>query len=272
MTGVTVVELTDWSGLVCGRTDSFNSLTVIKPMVPAASFWSGPFRVTASDQRDYWVKSLETCPPGHGPSLAIEQIVSRVGRLIGAPVCETSLIRIPADLDGWQPYLGVPIRAGLAHASLSIERAMFGRRTLEQRDANDNQRRHVGVYALYDWCIGADEQWLYDLADDHAVWSHDHGLYLPPAGSGFWNRHDLVVKADEDHSWRDPPVGLSAAAANDVADALEKIDRPTLAGVLCSIPAAWPVSDEDLEAVGWFLEHRAPAVASRLRALVRGSE
>lgn len=60
MTGVTVVELTDWSGLVRGRTNSFNSLTVIKPMTPAASFWSGPFRVTASDQRDYFVKSLET--------------------------------------------------------------------------------------------------------------------------------------------------------------------------------------------------------------------
>jgi hypothetical protein len=91
-----VVELADWSGLVRGRTDSFDALTLVKPMVPAATFWAGPFRATASDQRDYFVKTLQTCPPTQEPSLAIEQIVSQVGRLIGAPVCETSLIRIPA--------------------------------------------------------------------------------------------------------------------------------------------------------------------------------
>lgn len=267
-----MVELADWSGLVRERTDSFDALTLVKPMVPAATFWAGPFRATASDQRDYFVKTLQTCQRTQEPSLAIEQIVSQVGQLIGAPVCETSLIRIPADLDGWEPLPGVPIRAGLAHASLAIERAVFGRRALDQRDANDNTRRHVGVYALCDWCISADEQWLYDLGDDNAVWSHDHGLYLPPAGSGFWNRPGLVAQADDDHTWRDPPDGLSTAAVNDVAEALEAVNRPTLARVLRSIPASWPVSDEDLEAVGWFLERRAPAVANRLRALVRRSE
>lgn len=50
--------------------------------------------------------------------------------------------------------------------------------------------------------------------------------------------------------------------------ALEKINRDALVNILCGVPASWPVSNDDLEALGWFLEYRAPSVASRIRALV----
>jgi hypothetical protein len=114
----------------------------------------------------------------------------------------------------------------------------------------------------------SDEQWLYHLDDDHALYSHDHGLYFPPAGRGCWTEADLVAEADTPHEWRDPRKSLSAAACEEVAAALEHISRESLVQVLCSIPASWPVSDEDLEALGWFLGYRVPAVASRVRALV----
>jgi hypothetical protein len=52
-----------------------------------------------------------------------------------------------------------------------------------------------------------------------------------------------------------------------VANALDTIKRESLVEALRSIPASWPVSDEDLEALGWFLEYRAPAVASWVRVL-----
>ena len=100
-----MVQLTEWSGLVRGRDDSFNALQAVIATSLGPS-WSGPFRVTASDQQDYFVKSLETCPAGQRASLAIEQVVSQVGKLIGAPVCEASLIRIPAALAGWAPQPG----------------------------------------------------------------------------------------------------------------------------------------------------------------------
>lgn len=35
-----------------------------------------------------------------------------------------------------------------------------------------------------------------------------------------------------------------------------------------SIPADWPVGQQDLEAVGWFLEYRSASVAARLRQLI----
>lgn len=267
-TELKLAQLAEWSGLVSGRDDSFQALhAVILTPLPPGTF-SGPFRATASDNRDYFVKALQMCPPGHEASLAVEQVVAQAGKLIGAPVCETSLIRIPAVLAGWTPQAGgAALQEGLAHASLAIEHADFRRPPIDSRLSDDNARRHVGVYALCDWCFSSDEQWLYDLDDDQALYSHDHGLYFPPAGSGYWTRADLVAHADKPHEWSDPRKDLSAAACQEVAATLEGISRDSIIQLLRSIPASWPVSDEDLEALGWFLEYRAPAVASRVRAL-----
>ena len=100
-----MVERGDWSGLVRGRNDDFDALHVVAPEAASAgASWGGPFRVTASDRRTYFVKSLQTCVDGGEASLAVEQVVARLGRLIGAPVCETSLIRIPSALAGWRPH------------------------------------------------------------------------------------------------------------------------------------------------------------------------
>lgn len=265
--GVAVVELGDWSGLVRDRTDQFDGLQVVAP-VAAGAGWYGPFRVTASDNRDYWVKSLEVYPEDERPSLATEQIVSQVGRLIGAPVCDTSLIRIPNALAGWSPHRGLTIQPGVAHASLAINRATEIRNCLEARIDDDNRSRHVGVYALYDWCFGADDQWLYDLDNDRMLYSHDHGAFFPPAGMGYWLRESLQAVADTPHTLPYPSNDLSPLAVAEVADALEAVDRADLVEVLCSIPASWPVSTEDLEHIGWFLEYRAPSVAARVRQLV----
>jgi hypothetical protein len=124
------------------------------------------------------------------------------------------------------------------------------------------------VYALYDWCCGADAQWLYDLNNDRTLYSHDHGLYLPPAGKGGWTIHDLIASADSPSELPDPPNGLSATAIDQVAAALDAVDRTSLVSIINRVPASWPVADDELGALGWFLEYRAPAVAQRLRALV----
>lgn len=264
-----MVQLGDWSGLVTGRTDDFDALLLIAPVAGAGGSWSGPFRATASDGHDYFVKSLDMTPPGEGASLAVEFVVAEVGRLIGAPVCHTSLIKIPQAIAGWEPRPGTPLGAGLAHASRALERAdEQGRPRLAARTQDDNRHRHVGVYALYDWCCGADGQWLYDLDNDRTLYSHDHGLYLPPAGKGGWTIPDLVASADVPFELPDPRDGLSPTAIDQVAAALDAVDRASLGLIMNRVPASWPVADDELDALGWFLEHRAPAVAQRLRALV----
>lgn len=266
---VALVALDDWAGLVVDRNDDFASLYVVAPEA-AGNTWSGPFRATANDRNSYFVKSLQTCPRGQEASLAVEQIVARVGELIGAPVCETSLIRIPAALAGTQLRHGFPpLQEGIAHASRALEHAdEAGRPNLIDRAKDDNTRRHVGVYALYDWCFGSDPQWLYDRDNDRTTYSHDHGLYFPPHGMGGWTRQALIDHVGRANELRDARGGLSAEAVKGTALALEAVTRDDLVKVLCSIPRSWPVPDRDLEALGWFLEMRAPAVAARVRNLM----
>ncbi|MFI0417632.1 hypothetical protein [Spongiactinospora sp. 9N601] len=125
-----------------------------------------------------------------------------------------------------------------------------------------------GVYALYDWCYGDDPQWLYDRDQDRCIYSHDHGLYLPPH-TGTIDAGILEQCVDEPNPLPDAADGLDVEAVASVATALERIQRGALAKVLCAVPASWPVTDEALATLGWFLEHRAYAVADRLRALVK---
>jgi hypothetical protein len=228
----------------------------------------GPFRATASDLKDWFVKTLETCIPGEEKSVVVEMIVARLGDLIGAPVCRTSLIRVPRIFEGWTPYPDrEPLRAGLAHASLALEHAEEVRPYLAARTKDDNKRRHVGVYALFDWCFGMDQQWLLDLDNDRSVYSHDHGLYFPPLGPAGWDSDALAARVEEPRELPDPRDDLLPEEAKRLALAIEQVSRDDIAGILCSVPASWPVSDADLEALGWFLEARAPGVSERVRSL-----
>jgi hypothetical protein len=99
------------------------------------------------------------------------------------------------------------------------------------------------------------------------VYSHDHGAYLPPSGLGHWLRDSLVAVAGQPHVLPYPAGNLSRQAVAKVAEALEAVDRVSLVEIMRSIPASWPVSAEELEYAGWFLEYRAPSVAVRLREL-----
>jgi hypothetical protein len=264
-----MVELPDWDALVSNRSDDFDALSIQATVAPSGASWSGPFRVIGSDGHDYFVKSLQTCPLGQEASLAIEHVVARVGSLIGAPVCSTSLILITADIAGWEPRPGVPLQEGLAHASRALEHCdEQGRPNLAARSNDDNAARHAGVYALFDWCSGSDQQWLYDLDDDSRIYSHDHGLYFPPANNGSLDESALIGAVDLPSQLPDPPTGLSKAACETIADALDNVTRGDLAAILNSIPASWPVSNAALQTLGWYLERRAPAVATRVRSLV----
>ncbi|GLX97924.1 HipA family kinase [Herbidospora sp. NBRC 101105] len=261
-----VVDQRSWAGLLHGRHDDFETLSVKAVVGSGNASFAGPFDVVASDNRRYFVKCLGGCPPHAQATIAIEHVVSKVGRLIDAPVCDTSLIRIPEELAGWPMAFG-KLQPGIAHASVALGHAIECRQTLSDRAKDDNTRRHVGVYALWDWCFGDDPQWLHDLDHDHSCYSHDHGLYLPPNDGTIRSRY-LVEAVNEPNLLPDPPDGLDPEAVERVATALDAISRDALVTVLCGVPASWPVDDNDLETLGWFLEHRAPAVADRIRRLI----
>jgi hypothetical protein len=62
---------------------------------------------------------------------------------------------------------------------------------------------------------------------------------------------------------------LDLGEAERLGGVLEAISHIELAPVLNSVPASWPVTDQELDCLGWFLERRATGVAARLRGLTR---
>jgi hypothetical protein len=119
-------------------------------------------------------------------AVVMEMVAAEAGRLINAPVCETVLLRVPGELlNDTQLLDGVPVTSTVVHGSRALPNADEKTRPkLPDRQRDENSRRHVGVYAMWDWFVGSDPQWLRDLNADEATYSHDHGMYLPPHTSG----------------------------------------------------------------------------------------
>lgn len=261
------VQQGDWLGLVAKMRHTAAEVTIDTILHPGTNGGSGAFLARCDDGERYWIKSMQN---GHGPRVPItEQVVARVGKLIGAPTCEVRTATISSELVGWQPRCGQPLEQGIAHASRAVERC-FEVRALESRSKDENSLRHLRIMALHDWCWGGDQQWLMHTADDSAFYSHDHGYFLPPEGPT-WSESTLLAAASEPHELADSGNGISKEQVQSVALLLKSVTRGQIAAALRFVPASWPVSDDELECLGYFLEVRAPDVADRLEQRFRGA-
>lgn len=260
-------ERSDWDGLIRDRADPSEGVSLAIVVGTPNRSWSSPVRVTGDDGRDYFAKFPELCRSlADRMSVVTEMVVSRAGRLIQASTCETVVMRVPEEIQG-ELINGVAISSRLVHASVALDKCDDKKPALPSRAYDDNRRRHATLFALYDWFMGCDQQWLRDLEDDMAVYSHDHGLYLPPVGAGYWTEHELVSSVDAEWQLPDDVAGLSQAGLSDTADALRQVTREDLRSLLTQVPLSWPVTDAQLECLGWFLERRAPAVAGRIERI-----
>lgn len=266
-----MVDESSWSGRVEGRRAARDvvKLAAFMDQRPGAG-GSAPLLALGVDNERYWVKLISN---RQGPMVPVnEQIVGRCGDLIGAPTCRVQLVEIPESLSGLTS--GVMVGAGLAHGSLDVPDTINQRR-LDHRYDDDNTRRHAGLFALHDWCWGADSQWLFSQSAEYQTYSHDHGYFFP--GGPDWPADLGAVRAAVDHPHRlqdelptADPSGLHRDAVSDVAAALDSVTADDLVEILTMIPPEWPVRDTDLEAIGFFLERRAPQVAERMRSLAGG--
>lgn len=225
-----------------------------------------PFKGLASDGEVYWIKSPSNRQSSRVPTT--EQLIAGMGRLIGAPVCETRLLSISKEFDGEILDNGTVLEAGIAHASRDVGNCSFDKWYEPQyRAQDDNRRRHAGYFALFDWCWGDDMQWLYDLQDDRKTYSHDHGHFLP--GAPNWTVVTLAQSAELPHELSADGNGLDDNELVRLAVRLESLTMNEIAGVVRMIPAAWPVTDEELEIVAAFFDFRREPTAVRLRELAK---
>lgn len=218
--------------------------------------------LTFDDERCY-IKAHNNAQGGR--VVCSEYLVSQVGRLIGAPVCDVRPIHCGADFAGFTLPSGLQLAEGIGSASMEIPDATQ-EGDLGHRDRDDNARRHAGIFALYDWCWGGDPQWLRCTTSNDMYFSHDHGWYIPPDGPN-WSEADIVGNVDVPHELTKDHAGLDANELDRLAGALEALTHKQLRDILVSVPAEWGVPNTELEAVGFFLERRAPAVAGRIRQI-----
>lgn len=261
------VERDAWRGLLDSRLDPVEVLVIEQPLSQSKGGGSGSFPAEASDGRQWWVKPANNLQGGK--VIVTENLVGSLGKLIGAPTCEVAIVRIPEEIAGFEFVPGHVLEAGLTHASRGVEQAQEFH-SLEYRQHDHNARRHAGVFALYDWCWGGDPQWLCDAADDQKLYSHDHGWYLPPEGQD-WTETELVSQVDQPRELGHNSDGLESEAVEELAERLDQLGRDDLLPILSGVPESWPVANSELEALGFFLERRAPEVGKRLRQKIGGS-
>ena len=258
-----MIELAQWGGLITGRTDPVDARVIALPIKPSPRGGSGTFLAADSDGVQWWVKPVNNA---QGERVTVtEAIVAAAGRLIGAPVCETTIVRLPEEMAGWEFRPERFIEPGYAHASKSVVGVQEDRRLLFQ-DRDENAARQAGTVALHDWCWGGDNQWLYSEPEDRRLYSHDHGWYLPEVGPT-WSATTLAVRVDEPHVPPWATDGLAPDELRRLAGSLRSLSRTSIAEALMVVPASWPVTNNELEAIGWFLERRAAAVSARLEEM-----
>ena len=253
--------LTEWTGLLDGQRPTSAELKLQAPLSQAKKGGSGAFLGLGEDQRRYWIKTINNAQGQKVP--VTEQIVGRAGALIGAPVCEVKTIELTSDFVGWEFKPGHQLMEGIAHASVHVEGSVDTGK-LDHRLDDDNIRHHAYIYALFDWCWGGDIQGLLVAQREYQFFSHDHGWYLPPTGAN-WTIEELQNNVETPHELQKDESGITEEIFEEIAASLDAIHREILLPIIKTIPAEWPVTDNELEWVGFFLEKRASAVAQRLR-------
>lgn len=219
------------------------------------------FRGLSQSKKTYWIK-VPNQP--QGPRiLATEQIVSAVGRLIDAPVRETALIKIGADWAGYEVAPGLRLTQCVAHGSLELQSSVESQEQQHMR-ADDNARRWARWVALWDWCMGEDEQWLYDHSADKSMWSFDHNMWINATAD--WGADTCNSETAVPWSWRGDWSHIDAGELWRVADCLETVSREDLTGACYAVPVEWAVSLADLDSLVDMLYVRKLHVARRIRS------
>lgn len=198
------IGIDEWRGLVRDRVDPDDAVTIVVLLGPSpCGGGSKPFLAVDDQRRRWWLKVINN--PQGGRVLVTDHVIGRVGSLIDAPVCEVVIVRISPELAGFEYAPGRHLEPGLAHASRHIE-GVLEIRGLVHREEDDNRGRHAGIFVLYDWCWGSDDQWLYSETNGRMIFSHDRGHYLFDGPN--WSIASLVAAVDQPHTAPYTPDGL----------------------------------------------------------------
>ncbi|MEF3322273.1 hypothetical protein PV375_01005 [Gulosibacter sp. GYB002] len=261
-------SLKDWVEAVEARPRATATRTLLNPREAAKDSGSGCFNGLLDNEQFAWIK-LPNSPHG-ARALANDVIINRFMRSVNAPTPTAELVRVSADLfNAWRTpaqWYGQPIRLHhdlIGHASYHVPTAIESKTNhFEHHTDDDNANRQALLAAMWDLFAGFDDQWLYDAANDHSIWSFDHGLWLYTEAFD-WTPDLLQRKVREPNERPDDEL-LSPDALEVAAIGLSTVTHEQILNAICAVPVEWQIPNYDLGVLGWFINTRLPDVISRL--------
>jgi hypothetical protein len=252
------VNLTDdeWRALIeqaraSSRAAAVRAETFLKKWATA----SAPVLVRANSG-DYVVKGAQT-----GKQAVNDQIIGRLGMELDSPVGKVCLIDVPAELIAAEREMG-HITPGLAHASAFIP-ACTERASLEHATVKENKARFASLAVLHGWVVAHDQQFIYENAPPHLVYSVDHGHFFP--GGPDWTIAGLgAIGAPQPDATITTGCGLQHKDFGEAAERLRAVTDAQLASVIAAPPDAWAVLLAERIALAQYLARRRDQLVTTL--------
>lgn len=214
---------------------------------------SKPLHVISSDSKEYWIKTRHN--PHGQESLLAETICYSVGDFLGAPVPRHAFIQVPYEVARDNSlHDAYPLHAGLAFGSEVIH-GVTEHRTLRFLNKDDNPRHAAAFIALWEWCDGADEQFLYRTEDDYSLVTFDYGFWLGIEGQ--WNIDYFSNRPGHFSKWSASLKQVRRSAFNSVARKVSSITVSDALKIVAAVPVELGYSDKELiEAAQWLYSRK----------------
>jgi hypothetical protein len=188
----------------------------------------------------------------NGRSLVADNVVGRLGQLLGAPVGDVGFVDIPDALKAIEPLLA-DVGTGIGHAT-SFLPDCTDKESVGHMDVPENRPRFALLTVLYSWALSNDPQCIYSKFEPRLVHSVDHGHFLN--GSTTWSVATLQGVGPVAVDPYFAACGLSTAELTAGRRALEAITEDDIALVVADPPDQWGITTQEREALRQYLSAR----------------
>jgi hypothetical protein len=248
---------TDWAELIQRAEGSVRAVSAVTFLRRRTDTASNPVYLQCDDNKTYVVKPLRK-DADQGRMLFNDQVIARLGALIGAAVPPVALVAIPQSLIDLNshPQQGLGhCQAAMGHGSELIRDVSERIDQFQHVADDDNKERFTILGILHGWIGFSDRQFLYEITDPFRVSAVDHGHFFP--GGPNWTLASLanaiapMVAADLVAACSLAPGDLHSACA-----ALAKATDGEIGRILAIPPAEWGVKIDERIAVAKYLSAR----------------
>lgn len=219
-----------------------------------------PRLVRCNDGNQYVIKGQQK----GGRALVTEQVVARLGAIIGAPVVPVSIVDLPPDLVKDDSELS-HMPAGLCHGCRYVPKCT-DKAWVRPNDLAPYRASFALLAMLYGWVIPDDHQVIYSTVPPPALYSVDHGHFLP-GGPGTWNAGTLAaapIAAPDARIVND--CQLTQTELEAAVTPLRGVTNESLAEIVAVSPRDWLPSIDDRVALAEYLAARRDTLVSAFPA------